>query len=84
VTISAAAKHAASGGTLSLTLKKGGAGASHAGGAATTSSSQTSASSYVAKVRALMASDPNLTSSQAITAVGVPQAEQTQVAAALG
>jgi|GEM_PF-6528930 len=45
---------------------------------------QTSASGYVAKVRAALSSNPNLTSAQAMTAAGVPQAMQQQVAAALG
>jgi len=39
---------------------------------------------YVAKVRAALSSNPSLTPVQAMAAAGVPQADQQQVAAALG
>ncbi len=49
-----------------------------------TATTQPSASSYVTKVRAALANDPSLTMSQAMSAAGVPQAEQQQVSSALG
>src|SRR5271165_431457 len=61
------------------------AGARKAGAAApkAAATAQTSAGSYVARVKAMMANNANLTVSQAMSAAGVPQTDQQQVSAAL-